>query len=79
MPKLRAFFLAVGEDPCPTISLTGHFLAWRLLHAHVGVWLRDGREAKCDLKDSEVVAYIDFSLSDPLARGCSSLKVSDWL
>lgn len=69
--------MAVGEDLSPTISLIGHFLAWRL--PHVGVWLRDGREAKCDLKDSEVVAYIDFSLSDPLARGCSSLKVSDWL
>lgn len=27
----------------PTISLNGHFLIWRLLHAHVGVWLRDGQ------------------------------------
>lgn len=43
-----------------------------------GVWLRDGlgREGG-DLKDSEVVAYIDFNLSDPLARGCPSLKVTN--
>lgn len=43
-----------------------------------GIWLTDsqGREGG-DLKDSEVVAYIDFSLSDPLARGCSSLQVSN--
>lgn len=42
-----------------------------------GVWLREGlgREGG-DLKDSEAVTPIDFSLSDPLAGGCSSLKVS---
>lgn len=41
-----------------------------------GVWLRDGlRREGGDLKDSEVVAYIDFSLCDPVARGCPSLKV----
>lgn len=43
-----------------------------------GIWLTasQGREGG-DLKDSEVAAYIDFSLSDPLAGGCSSLKVSN--
>ena len=41
-------------------------------------WLRDGlgRDSG-DLKDSEVMAYIDFSVSDPLARGCPSLKVTN--
>lgn len=44
----------------------------------VGIWLRDGQGREGDdLKDLEAVAYIDFSLSNPLARGCSSLKVSN--
>lgn len=44
----------------------------------VGVWFGDGQGKEGgDLKDSEVVTHIDFSLSDPLARGCSSLKVSN--
>lgn len=34
----------------------------------VGFWLRDGLEQESgDLEDSEAVAHIDFSLSDPLA------------
>lgn len=33
-----------------------------------GAWLRDGQGREGgELKDSEAVAYIDFSLSDPLA------------
>ena len=35
---------------------------------HVGFWLRDGQEQEGgDLKPSEAVTHIDFSLSDPLA------------
>lgn len=53
--------------------MDGHF-SWRLLCAHC----RGGQEREGgDLKDSEVVTHIDFSLSDPLARGCPSLKVSN--
>lgn len=34
----------------------------------VGFWLRDGQvQESGDLKESEAVTHIDFSLSDPLA------------
>ena len=43
-----------------------------------GVWLRDGQGREGgDLKDSRWRLILIFSLSDPLARGCSSLKVSN--
>lgn len=54
------------------------FEDWRSLHANCrGLVQRWPGKGSGDLKDSEVVTHIDFSLSDPLARGCSSLKVSN--
>lgn len=54
--------------------MDGHF-SWRLPCVHCK-GLTQGWGGG-DLKDSEVVSHIDFSLSDPLAGGRPSFKVSN--
>lgn len=69
------------DCPSPLLGkngMDGHLKIGGHTMPPIGVWFGDGQGKEGgDLKDSEVVTHIDFSLSDPLARGCSFLKVSN--